>query len=88
MRSDDSIDIQQYNHGRKVDKFILKLDGEILNILNAFLNVIKAPIKRLEMNRIVMNTRDLISLQKYSFIQKRDQFRKNPPHGLDVIIYF
>ena len=56
MRSDDSIDIQQYNHGRKVDKFILKLDGEILNILNAFLNVIKAPIKRLEMNRIVMNT--------------------------------
>ena len=36
LRSDDSIDIQKYNHGRIVDKFILKLEGELLNILNEF----------------------------------------------------
>ena len=51
------------------------------------LNVIKSPVKRLESNRININTRDLSTLSKFSFITKRDQFRKNPPNGLDVKIH-
>lgn len=39
LRSDESIDIQQYNHGREVNKFVLKLTDEINKIKNAFVNV-------------------------------------------------
>lgn len=39
LRSDDSKGIQLYNYGRKVDKFIMKLEGEILNIKNIYLEV-------------------------------------------------
>ena len=39
LRSDESIDIQQYNHGREVNKFVLPLTNEVLKIKNAFVNV-------------------------------------------------
>lgn len=39
LRSDESIDIQQYNHTRKVDLHVLKLEDDMLKIKNAFLNV-------------------------------------------------
>jgi superfamily II RNA helicase len=39
LRSDESIDIQQYNHGREVNKFVLPLTNEVLKIKNAFANV-------------------------------------------------
>ena len=39
LRSDESADIQQYNHSREVNKFVLKITDEILNIKNTFLEV-------------------------------------------------
>lgn len=39
LRSDDSIDIQQYSNNRIVDKFVLPLNDEILKIRNAYYNV-------------------------------------------------
>jgi ERCC4-related helicase len=39
LRSDESIDIQQYNHGRDVKKFVLGLSDELVKIKNAFTNV-------------------------------------------------
>jgi ERCC4-related helicase len=39
LRSDESIDIQQYNHGREINKFVVKLSDEILKIKNAFVDV-------------------------------------------------
>lgn len=44
----------------------------------------KSPLKRLEINRIVTN-KDPNSLSKLFILDRRDQFRKNPPSGLDVI---
>ena len=39
LRSDESIDIQQYNHGREVDKFVLELTDGIVKIKNTFVHV-------------------------------------------------
>lgn len=39
LRSDDSIDIQQYSNNRVVDKFVLPLNDDILKIRNAYYNV-------------------------------------------------
>ncbi|RNA42368.1 Fanconi anemia group M [Brachionus plicatilis] len=36
LRSDDSIDIQQYSNNRTVDKYVLSLSDEILKIRNAY----------------------------------------------------
>lgn len=43
----------------------------------------KAPIKRLEMNR-VLYVKDVNTLNKLFVLERREQFRKNPPAGLDV----
>lgn len=40
LRSDESIDIQKYNHDRQVDKFIMKLGGPLLEIKNSFIEVL------------------------------------------------
>jgi ERCC4-related helicase len=39
LRSDESIDIQQYNHGKEINKFVLPLNDEIVRIKNAFVEV-------------------------------------------------
>jgi hypothetical protein len=43
----------------------------------------KSPLKRLEYNRILTN-KDPNSLSKGFVLEKREQFRKNPPGGIDV----
>ncbi len=39
LRSEDSFDIQQYVHQRKVEKIVVPLEGEILDIKTNFLRV-------------------------------------------------
>lgn len=39
LRSEDSFDIQQYVHERKVEKLVVPLEGEILSIKNRFIKV-------------------------------------------------
>jgi len=39
LRSEDSIDVRQYVHQRKVEKVVVALDGEIKEIRSAFLKV-------------------------------------------------
>ena len=39
LRSEDSFDIQQYVHERKVEKIVVPLEGEILDVKNRFLKV-------------------------------------------------
>ena len=45
LRSDDSFDIQQYVHERKVEKIVVPLEGEILDIKNRFLKVCRYKFK-------------------------------------------
>ena len=45
--------------------------------------MIKGPIKRLEQNK-VFYVKDINSLNKLYVLDRREQFRKNPPAGLDV----
>ena len=39
LRSEDSFDIQQYVHQKKVELMVVPLDGEILEVKTAFLRV-------------------------------------------------
>ena len=39
LRAEDSFDIQPYVHERKVEKMVVPLEGEILDIKNRFMKV-------------------------------------------------
>jgi ATP-dependent DNA helicase MPH1 len=41
LRSDESIDVQQYNHSRQINKFVLKLSDDIIKMKDTFSNVNK-----------------------------------------------
>jgi hypothetical protein len=43
----------------------------------------RSPLKRLEMNR-ALSVKDPASLSKMLVLQKREQFRRNPPPNSDV----
>ena len=43
----------------------------------------KSPLKRLEYNKALTN-KDPGALSKGFVLEKREQFRRNPPIGLDV----
>ena len=40
LRSEDSFDIQRYVHERRVEKFVVPFEGEILVVKTAFLKVL------------------------------------------------
>ena len=45
----------------------------------------KVPIKRLEASKAFF-VRDLNSLNMFYVLERREQYRKNPPPGLDVFL--
>ncbi|CAF0760948.1 unnamed protein product [Brachionus calyciflorus] len=82
LRSDESIDIQQYSNNREVNKFVLPLTDEILKIRNSYYNVMRSPLKRLEINRI-LSIKDPGTLSKLAILTRREEFRKNIAPGMD-----
>ncbi len=83
LRSDESADIQEYNHSRRVDVHVVRLEGELLGVREAFVEVMRGAVKRLEMNRVA-TVKDPGCLTKMFVLEKRESFRRNPPEGLDV----
>ena len=83
LRSDESADIQEFSHTKKVDVHVVRLEGELLAVREAFVEVMRGPVKRLEMNRI-QTVKDPGCLTKMFVLEKREGFRRNTPEGLDV----
>ncbi|NWX16912.1 FANCM protein, partial [Aegotheles bennettii] len=75
--TEDSPEIQPYSHERQVEKIVVPLGEELVEIQNAYIRVLETFAGRLI--RIgVLARRDIPSLTKYQIILARDQYRKNP----------
>ncbi|XP_058695831.1 Fanconi anemia group M protein isoform X2 [Poecile atricapillus] len=75
--AEDSPEIQPYSHERQVEKIVVPLGEELVEIQNTYIKVLEAFAGRL-IKVGVLSRRDIPSLTKYQIILARDQFRKNP----------
>ncbi|NXP17631.1 FANCM protein, partial [Scytalopus superciliaris] len=80
--AEDSPEIQPYSHERLVEKIVVPLGEELVEIQNIYIQVLEAFAGRL-IRLGVLAKRDIPSLTKYQIILARDQYRKNPSsqHG-------
>ncbi|NXA72839.1 FANCM protein, partial [Thryothorus ludovicianus] len=75
--AEDSPEIQPYSHERQVEKIVVPLGEELVEIQNTYIRVLEAFAGRL-IKVGVLSRRDIPSLTKYQIILARDQYRKNP----------
>ncbi|XP_019330330.1 PREDICTED: Fanconi anemia group M protein, partial [Aptenodytes forsteri] len=75
--AEDSPEIQPYSHERQVEKIVVSLGEELVEIQNAYIRVLETFAGRL-IKIGVLGRRDIPSLTKYQIILARDQYRKNP----------
>uniref|UniRef100_A0A8C5TLQ1 Helicase ATP-binding domain-containing protein n=1 Tax=Malurus cyaneus samueli TaxID=2593467 RepID=A0A8C5TLQ1_9PASS len=75
--AEDSPEIQPYSHERLVEKIVVPLGEELVEIQNTYIKVLEAFTGRL-MRVGVLSRRDIPNLTKYQIILARDQYRKNP----------
>ncbi|CAN8215729.1 unnamed protein product [Coccothraustes coccothraustes] len=75
--AEDSPEIQPYSHERQVEKIVVPLGEELVEIQNTYIKVLEAFAGRL-IKVGVLCRRDIPSLTKYQIILARDQYRKNP----------
>uniref|UniRef100_A0A663LPK8 ATP-dependent RNA helicase FANCM n=1 Tax=Athene cunicularia TaxID=194338 RepID=A0A663LPK8_ATHCN len=75
--AEDSPEIQPYSHERQVEKIVVPLGEELVEIQNAYIRVLETFAGRL-IKIGVLAKRDIPSLTKYQIILARDQYRKNP----------
>ncbi|KAM9290170.1 Fanconi anemia group M protein isoform 2-T2 [Cariama cristata] len=75
--AEDSPEIQPYSHERQVEKIVVPLGKELVEIQNAYIRVLETFAGRL-IKIGVLARRDIPSLTKYQIILARDQYRKNP----------
>ncbi|NXF36647.1 FANCM protein, partial [Nyctibius bracteatus] len=75
--AEGSPEIQPYSHERQVEKIVVPLGEELVEIQNAYIRVLETFAGRLiKIGALVR--RDIPSLTKYQIILARDQYRKNP----------
>ncbi|NXY45276.1 FANCM protein, partial [Ceuthmochares aereus] len=75
--AEDSLEIQPYSHERQVEKIIVPLGEELVEMQNTYIRVLETFAGRL-IKIGVLARRDIPSLTKYQIILARDQYRKNP----------
>ncbi|XP_075609244.1 Fanconi anemia group M protein [Balearica regulorum gibbericeps] len=75
--AEDSPEIQPYSHERQVEKIVVPLGEELVEIQNAYIQVLETFAGRL-IKIGVLARRDIPKLTKYQIILARDQYRKNP----------
>lgn len=80
LRSEESPDIIPYTHNRLIDKIVVPLGSDINQIRESFLEILGIYARRL-MSMNVLFAKDIGSLTKYSIIQSRERFRRNPPEN-------
>ena len=79
MRKEDSPDILPYTHNRIVDKIVVKLCPEILEVRQKLYSVMEIYLKRLSQNKAVRNGHNPTSYKKYILLMNRNEWRQNPP---------
>ncbi|NXM41577.1 FANCM protein, partial [Gymnorhina tibicen] len=75
--AEDSPEIQPYSHERQVEKIVVPLGEELVEIQNTYIRVLEVFAGRL-IKVGVLSRRDIPSLTKFQIILARDQYRKNP----------
>ncbi|KAM6068917.1 Fanconi anemia group M protein isoform 1-T1 [Theristicus caerulescens] len=75
--AEGSPEIQPYSHERQVEKIVVPLGEELVEIQNTYIRVLETFAGRL-IKIGVLARRDIPSLTKYQIILARDQHRKNP----------
>eukprot|EP00057_Strongylocentrotus_purpuratus_P017531 XP_011672005.1 PREDICTED: LOW QUALITY PROTEIN: Fanconi anemia group M protein [Strongylocentrotus purpuratus] len=78
IRSEDSIDIKQYVHERKVEKIVVPLGDELKQVKEQYLQIIKVFVNRLVRCRALF-CRDPETLSKFQILKSREAFRQDPP---------
>ncbi|XP_054758508.2 Fanconi anemia group M protein-like [Lytechinus pictus] len=78
IRSEDSIDIRQYVHERKVEKIVVPIGDELKQVKEQYLKILTVFVNRLVRCRVLF-CRDLENLTKFQILKSREQFRQDPP---------
>ena len=68
LRTEESIDVVPYTHHRKIEKYVVKLDGTLGEVNVKFLNVLGGIAKRLYANKAVY-TDDAKKLGRFQLIK-------------------
>ena len=79
MRKEDSPDIIPFTHNRVLDKIIVKLSPEILDVRQKLYSVMEIYLKRLSQNKATRYGHNPTSYKKFILLQNRNEWRQNPP---------
>lgn len=83
LRTEDSIDIQQYSFERKIEKIVVPMGDELNRVKTQYVRVLESVTQRLRQHGVLFCS-DLSKLTKFIVLKSRDAFRQNPPVSLQV----
>ncbi|OWF50822.1 Fanconi anemia group M protein [Mizuhopecten yessoensis] len=81
IRTEDSIDIKQFSHERKVEKIVVPLGDELTLVKKTYIQVMDVVVNRLK-RQGVLYKRETTSFSKFLILKARDAFRQNPPQQM------
>jgi Fanconi anemia group M protein len=81
VRSEESLDVQQFTHQRKVEIIVVDLKGDIMDIVISFKKVLAGVIGRLASEKLIYTT-DIDRLSKFQLLQARQKFRDTTAKGV------
>ena len=82
LRHEESPDIVPYTHTRVVDKIVVPMDRNILDIKEKLLGVMEIYTKRLSAATAIRKGHNPSAYTKFGFISFRAEWRQNPPANL------
>ncbi|KHJ42517.1 helicase protein, partial [Trichuris suis] len=74
IRTDDSPEIQQYTHGREVEKIIIPMDESMLVVARKYTDVLQVYLSRLCKERLLV-ARDVKYYSRCIILRERERFR-------------
>ncbi|EEC09559.1 conserved hypothetical protein [Ixodes scapularis] len=81
LRSEESIDIQKYTQRRTIDKVVVPLGHEIVEVKRKFLQVVCMYLERLERHGALPRLNPE-SLGKFRLLKLKETFLQSPPQGM------
>ncbi|XP_075556227.1 FA complementation group M isoform X2 [Dermacentor variabilis] len=81
LRTEGSLDIQEFTQKRTIEKVVVPLGEEITELKNKFLGVIRTYLDRLDRSNAIPRVNPE-SLGKYRMLLLKESFQQNPPSQL------
>ncbi|XP_050036244.1 Fanconi anemia group M protein [Dermacentor andersoni] len=81
LRTEESLDIQEFTQKRTIEKVVVPLGEEITELKNKFLGVIRTYLDRLDRSNAIPRVNPE-SLGKYRMLLLKESFQQNPPSQL------